>query len=100
MKLTEFSVPKSSDLTEAERLIEQICSARGLTLTMKGTQATYPGSVHWHYKKPQQTGTLELTLHLAERRIWAKVSDGRRAPWIEDDLPKVRKDVERALRAG
>jgi hypothetical protein len=66
---------------------------------MKGTLASYPGSTHWHYRKPGQKGTLELTLYIPDRRIWAKIQDSRKAPWINATLPSLRKTIEQQLRS-
>jgi len=97
MEQVEFSIPARRDLKKAAALIERICAQHGLQAAMKGTLASYPGSIHWHYKKPNQKGTLELTLLCEERRIWASVHSNRKAPWIEDALMRVRADIERAL---
>lgn len=83
MKEIEFAVPRGCDLGSAEEIIETICAQEGLLLAMKGSLSTYPGCVHWHYKNQNEKGTLELTLYVPERRIWAKIQDGRKAPWIE-----------------
>ena len=100
MKEIEFRVPRGCDLTHARRIIEQVCKHRGLHSAMKASLATYPGSTHWHYKKLRQSGTLELTLYLPDRRIWAQVQKSRWAPWIDIELPRLRRDIEGALRAG
>jgi hypothetical protein len=99
MREVEFSVPRKCDLKLAERLIENICAGRGLQMAMKGSQATFPGSIHWHYKREKQKGTLELTLFPSQRRIWAKVAEGRRAAWINSELPQLRRQVEKELKA-
>lgn len=98
MKEVEFTVPMNCDLGKADKLVEEICVRRGLQLAMKGTSASYPGSIHWHYKQPKQKGTLELTLFPLERRLWAKVQEGRKAPWIDEELPRLRRAIESALR--
>jgi len=98
MEQIEFSVPARCDLTKAAVLIERVCAAHGLHAARKGTLATVPGSIHWHYKKSNQKGTLELTLLPSERRIWAAIHTNRQAPWIEEALIKVRADIERALK--
>lgn len=98
MQEFEFKIPPSCDLTKAEKLIEEVCSGLGLELGMKGSLASYPGCIHWHYKKQKEKGTLELTLLASDRRIWAQVQSGRRAPWIEIMLPKVQHDVEFELK--
>jgi len=98
MKEIEFKVPRDCDLSCADALIEKTCATRGLELAMKGSLAKYPGCTHWHFKRPNQKGTLELTLHRAERRIWAKVQEGRNAPWIDEDLPAIGRAIERGLK--
>jgi len=65
---------------------------------MKGAQASFLGSIHWHYKRKGQKGTLELTLYAAERRLWAQVQEGRKAPWIDEELPRLQRAIERELK--
>lgn len=98
MEQIEFTVPARRGLQHADALIERVCAAHGLRAALKGSLATYPGSFHWHYKKPQQKGTLELTLLPSQRRIWAAIHTNRAAPWIEEVLPAVRAGIERALK--
>ena len=62
---------------------------------MKGSLSTYPGSIHWHYKSSGQKGTVEITLLAAQRRIWLQVQDGRRAAWIDRELPAIRREIEK-----
>jgi hypothetical protein len=98
LREVEFRVPKQCDLNGAERLIERVCAERGLSVAMKGSLASYPGCVHWHYKdKDHRKGTLEITLYPKDRRIWAQVQDGRRAPWIDAEIPRLRRAIEGKL---
>jgi hypothetical protein len=98
MQEVEFAVPRNCNLDRAEKVIESAASALQLTLSMKTTLAGYPGSIHWHYKSGKEKGTLELTLFPRDRRIWAQVQSGRKAPWIDVVLPKVQREIEAALR--
>jgi hypothetical protein len=100
MREIEFAVPRDADLTLAVKLIEKICAQHELILAMKGSLAAYPGCVHWHYKRQNQKGTLELTLFARDRRVWAKVQDGRKAPWIDEELAALQWAIERALQAA
>jgi hypothetical protein len=100
MREIHFVVPRDADLNAAERLIERICAERGLTLAMKGSLASYPGCVHWHYKRQKRKGTLELTLFARDRRVWAKVQDGRKASWIDEELPGLQAAIEGSLKDG
>jgi hypothetical protein len=99
MKEVKFRVPHGCDLRDAEKKIERICAGRGLTQTMKGSQSKFPGCVHWHYKNGSQRGTLELTLWREENRIWATVQEGRKAEWIDGELPRLKKEIEQAIAA-
>ena len=93
----DFRVPKQYDLTGAQELIEKVCSAHGLSMAMKGDLKAFPGCVHWHYKNRGQKGTLEITLYPEARRIWAQVHNRRGAPWIDKELPVLRREIEREL---
>jgi hypothetical protein len=65
---------------------------------MKGTLRMFPGCMHWHFKKPPQSGTLEATMWPSAQRIWLSVQSRRHADWIEQSIDEMRRDLERALR--
>ena len=98
MRELEIAVPAGADLSGADRIVEMVCKDAGLTLTMRGSLATYPGRIHWHYKSGKQKGTLELTMLVEARRLWAKVHSGRQAPWIDEMLPALKRSLEEKLR--
>lgn len=100
MREVEFRFPLNADLNRAEQLVEDACAALNLTIAMKSPLASYPGSTHWHYKNGKEKGTLELTLFPRDRRIWAQVQSGRKAPWIDAMLPEVQRRIERALKTS
>lgn len=95
----EFRVPAKFAPRRAERIIERIAQTFGLIEAMKSPLASFPGSIHWHYKKKGESGTLELTLWPAEKKIWAQVQEGRKADWIFGELPRLRRAIEAALRS-
>ena len=64
--------------------------ALGLVISSDGTLRKYPGSRHWHLKKPGSTGTLEITYWPAQSRLWVcyhsnRVGDG----WVEEAAPQL-----------
>ena len=91
---TEFAMPGSCDFKRVERTVERLCRARGLLMALKGSLSQYPGSIHWHFKKERQKGTLEITLYPTKSRLWSKVQAGRKAQWIDETLPDLKKDLE------
>jgi hypothetical protein len=99
MKQIEFTVPAGCDLASAEKMIERLCEQRGLQCAKKGRVSAHPGSIHWHYKRPKQSGTLELTLWPREQRLWAAVHENRRADWVDPELISLRGEIEAALKS-
>ena len=80
-----------------ERAIERIDAAiaeLGLLTTMKGTLKSFPGCTHWHCKLGTQPGTLEITLWPVKQRAWFKVQSARRADWIVEIIPKLKRLLE------
>lgn len=66
----------------------------GLQLTMKGHLKTLPANIHWHYKKPKYTGTLEITLLLQARELIVECKKSRWGDWVEEVLAELIKQVK------
>jgi len=98
MQEYEFQVPSSAELAVVDSAIEAACIAEGLQLGMKGSLARFPGSIHWHFKKPGERGTLEITSVPQANRVWAQVQSGRRADWIEPCLTQIRHRFAESLK--
>ena len=95
----EVSLPQQTDLTRVPATVEAVCAAEGLRRALKATLAKYPGSVHWHYRRDRERGTLEITLWPEQSRLWFKVSRGRAGVWIEELLPRLSEALAAALTA-
>jgi hypothetical protein len=93
----DVQVPSTIKTEKLTQQVEQVFSQYDLACTLKGTLTSYPGCVHWHFKKRRETGTLELTWWEAEMRLWFKVGDHRTAPWIEKAIPHLKKQLETVL---
>ena len=94
----ELQIPADEKSDSVVKVVEQVCNANGLTHTLKGTLASYPGCVHWHFKMSKQKGTLEITWWEDENRLWFKVAKGRTGAWIDEALPKLKKQIESSLK--
>jgi hypothetical protein len=90
---------KSWDARRIERTVETVLREFGLQQSLKGTLGTYRGCLHWHFKKPRISGTLEVTAWPVKKRLWFSVQSGRVADWINAELPGIHKAVAQALRA-
>ena len=97
MREIELQVPAGTRAGALISCVEEICIANDLTCILKGTLAKYPGSVHWHFKKAKQNGILEITWWQTEQRLWFKVADNRTGKWIDEDLPKLKEEIENHL---
>jgi hypothetical protein len=98
MREVEFQIPPSVPLADVDATVESACTAEGLQIGMKGKLASFPGSTHWHFKRPRERGVLEITFFPREGRIWAQIRDGRRADWIDPCLAKIKSVVEKKLK--
>jgi hypothetical protein len=99
MQEFKFSVPAHCNLADAAGLIERVYAKHSLIAALKGSLTRYPGSIHWHCRRPNEKGVLELTLWPRGARLWAQVQDGRKAPWIDHLLPQVQAELEQGLRS-
>lgn len=99
--MIEVDVPVHESVSDAMvlRRVEAASREFGLTIAMRGTLKTWPGSVHWHFKNGKQTGTLEMTWWGAKRRLWFKINTTRNAPWIDQMLPAMRRRLAKLSRA-
>jgi hypothetical protein len=94
----ELQVPDRVESGTVIRVVEQVCASHDLICTLKGTLVSYPESVHWHFKRGRQKGTVEITWWESKNRLWFKVASGRTAEWIKDSLPKLKAQIEKSLR--
>jgi len=94
----QLQIPDSVNLEPLVRVVEHTCIAHGLTCTLKGTLASYPGCVHWHFKKGIQKGILEITWWETESRLWFKVAHNRRGEWIEASIPLLKEQIENLIK--
>jgi hypothetical protein len=91
----ELQIPGGVETESVIRVVEQICASKELTCSLKGTLISYPGSVHWHFKRGRQKGTLEMTWWESGHRLWFKVANGRTSEWILESLPQLKEQIEK-----
>ena len=93
----ELQIPGSVETQVVIRVVEQVCASNELTCSLPGTLVSYPGSVHWHFKRGRQKGTLEITWWESEHRLWFKVAEGRSSKWIIESIPQLKEQIEKFL---
>ncbi len=76
-------IPDGIDAAVVERAVERIVPELGLRVSLRGSLASFPGSLHWHLKQGRQSGTLEVTFAPRATCLWLSVHSGRDADWID-----------------
>jgi hypothetical protein len=97
LRLIEVAVSGEAGLSNAERIIEKCCSSEGLQVSVKTSLRMRGDNVHWHFKKGEEKGTLEVTLLREERRVLISVHDNRRGAWIGASIKRLKPAIERRL---
>jgi hypothetical protein len=95
--MMEVEVGTAVSPDDVEAAIEACIAQAGLHITMKGTLATYPSSIHWHLKQGNERGVLELTWWPEQRRLWLSVHRNRTAPWITAAQSQLKQALEATL---
>ena len=93
----DLQIPDSLETEAVIRIVEQVCASNDLTCSRKGTLVSYPESIHWHFKRNGNKGTLEITWWGSEQRLWIKVAKGRTSEWILEMLPQLKEQMENML---
>jgi hypothetical protein len=100
MKTYELRIGSRSELSRLEDVAEECCRKAGLEATMKDTLRSYPGSIHWHFRKSGELrGSLEFTLWKEKRMAWFSVHDGGEAAWIDGLIVPLRRSIESGIAA-
>lgn len=90
-------LPPAADPVLLASFVEGVCLADGLTLTLKGALATYPGCTHWHWKRGRGPGILEITLRPSGNRLWVAVHANRAAVWADEAAAQLSERLQRAV---
>ena len=93
----ELQIPDSVESEAVLRIVEQVCASKELTCSLKATLVSYAGSIHWHFRRGKQRGTLEITGWESEQRLWFKVASGRTSEWILKSIPQLKEQIEKLL---
>lgn len=82
-------------------LVERAAQSVGLYISHIGgySRKKYPNSVHWHFKRDKhEPGIIDATFWDVKSLFWLMVQK-RNAPWVPAMVPKLRRALEREVRA-
>lgn len=97
MREVEVSWPEGIETERMAQCVEKCAQEQGLVMTLRGVLRSYPGSIHWHWKRGKERGVLEITLWPQTRRLWFSVQARRTAAWIDALLPVLRTAISNAI---
>lgn len=97
--MVEFpiSVPTSIDWPAAILMIEGCCVNSRLLVIQRSSLAKYPGCTHWHFKRPKEKGTLELTVWPDQGKAWFIHRANRSAAWMDGAISQLVPIIEAEL---
>jgi hypothetical protein len=87
----EYDLPAPSGVTPDQ--IEAAILEFGLLITLRGTRRQYPGCDHWHIKRPNEPGTIELTWWPERSRLWFKIATNREAAWMDRAMDQIQSSI-------
>jgi hypothetical protein len=105
MENLDIKSPVNLDAETIASVIEQVCATANLRVTMKSTLKKYPGCIHWHLKKEDERGILEITwwpcdAETKRPRLWLSVHRNRTADWVESLKPEIKTMIEARTRTS
>lgn len=93
----EVPLPTGIATNRVPEVIDQTLMELGFSVTLRSTLRQYSGSVHWHIKHGNESGTLELTWWSQRQRLWFKITPRRNAAWIEENVPQIQTAILQRL---
>ena len=97
MTTREVPVPPSVDSATIADIIEETIKTSGLRVAIRRSLSGYPNSQHWHLKRGQAIGTLELTWWPSRNRLWASVHANRAGAWALAEIESLSGALEDRL---
>jgi hypothetical protein len=89
MDIIEIAIPANHEPAILIEQIEHCAALEGLDIGERMTLRTFPGSIHWHLRRPRTKGVLELTYWPSQRRLWFAVHSNRQAEWIAPTIERL-----------
>ena len=98
----EIALSNRHDNSVVAAVVQGVCKSEGLELQLRTSLKKYPGCTHWHFKRPNVHGILELTWwpgKIGQRvpRLWLSIHGNRKAAWISELMPRMKAMIEKQL---
>ena len=102
MREIDINLPELLHVDAVVPAVEGVASDASLQVTMKGTLKKFPGCVHWHFKRKNDPGILEMTWWYSDDenrspRLWLSIHNNRNADWMLELMPILKRQLEAQL---
>ncbi len=97
MLTSEIELPAVVNVDRLDDAVESCCLEVGLDLRFKTSVKKHPASVHWHFGRRNQRGTLEVTLLVREKRLSISVHTNRAGAWTDAMMIELKSKLETEL---
>lgn len=98
----EIDLPGPLDANAVVAAVERAGTNEALHVTLKTTLKKYSGCTHWHFKKNEERGVLEVTWWpdsegYKSSRLWLSAHNNRQADWMSELIPRLKREIEDQL---
>ena len=93
MEIHPIPLPETLATEAVPARIEQTFTTLGLIIALRTTLKAHPGAIHWHIRRPRQSGTLEITYDPNSHRAWYSTRAGRTKEWVVAMMEQVTTEI-------
>ncbi len=88
MRTIEIGLAEIVSVVEMERALTAACEEIGLSISAQGSLVRHDGNLHWHLKRENERGTLEVSYVPEPTRLWLAVHSNREGAWIDEVIAR------------
>ena len=95
MEVVPLTLPESIQSGEVPVVIERVTLELGLRMAIRTDLKSHPTLIHWHFRRPAATGTLEITYDPISRQAWFSTRPGRTKEWVYEAMQAISAEINR-----
>jgi hypothetical protein len=93
VEIVPFSLPESIPSGEVSVVIERVALGLRLEMAIRTNLKSHPTAIHWHFRRPRTTGTLEITYDPISRQAWFSTRPGRTKAWVYEAMQAISAEI-------
>jgi hypothetical protein len=95
MDVVPLALPEGLSAEEVSVVIEHGALRMGLMMAIRSSLKSHPNMIHWHFRRPATTGTLEITYDPISRQAWFGIRHGRTKAWVLEAMNTLTAELHR-----